>query len=441
MHTHNSLLKQKIQWAKDNSSICFLPYSKIDIRLPFIQNQNKVRLSCCCNLQPPIIVDQFKKDPFVEIKKNMSRGYLPNECNICINEESTGGISERVRDIVSKSLDELESFKTNKEIKSFEISIFVSNICNLACRSCETNSSSTFSKITLNNESNFLSVDITSIEFYWNLITDIIRDKVQENNIVYIHFMGGEPLLQKGNYKIIEWIIENNLQDKIIIRLTTSINVPVKKDLSIKLNQFKLVEFILSIDGVYENYHYIRWPANFNKTIQNLNDIVNFSKESKNSFRFFLSPVISLNNVFYLNDFLDFWHEWQNKTQVNLWLIITNLLPRTEHLDFQALPLIYRPFLTTFLEEILNHEIFTRYNEETLQLENFINSAIYEIKNYKEDLNLWNSFLEHTAEFDVRTNTDFKYYNKKLYDILLDADKILFESKVKKVDKFKKFIA
>lgn len=442
MSTYNAdqILQERLKWIKDNPSICIWPYNKFDIRIPsHNDNNSKLQVSCCCNLSTPAYIDNLEQDPFLDLKEKLSKGYLPPECNKCKNEEETGGISERAKTLLNFEIDVLEKFKNTKRTDWFELTIFVSNVCNLSCRSCEPFSSSTYAKITLNSEYEHLSVDITSVDKYWNLITQTIRQKAEEFDVLYVHFMGGEPLLHKGNIKIVNWLVENDLHKKIQIRITTSLNVPINKQLAEKLNLFSSVEFILSIDGAHENYHYIRWPAKFDKVVQNLNQLVEHTKIAKYPYKFYLCPVISLNNVLYLEEYLDFWYNWKKTHDINLLFMQTNLLPRTSHLDLQALPRVYRHHLVTYLKKLLQHKIIIEYEDFMFQLINFINSALNELESYSDDINLWHNFLVHTAEFDIRTNTNFSHYNKRLYDVLFDEDKILFSQKIKEVNKYKKF--
>lgn len=430
--------RQKLQWAKDNPSFCVYPYSKLDIRISNI-DPSKIRVNCCCNLDAIIDVDNITADPFTELKEKLSSGTLPYECNRCKTEEETGGISERVRPILNQDLDTLEKLKASSKYKWYEISILVSNLCNLSCRSCEPFSSSTYAKITLNSEYDSLTKDITSDSRLWEIITETIESKVNEYEIIYIHFMGGETLLHNGNLKIVNWLFDKKLQHKVGIRITTSINVPIKKQLAEKLGYFYSVEFILSIDGANENYHYIRWPAKFEKVIDNLNQLVQYSKDAEKPFNFYLCPVISLNNVLYLDEYFDFWYGWQKTHNINLFFMQTNLLPRTNHLDLQALPRVYRHHIIRLFENLLEHKIIKTYQANMYQAINFINSAINELQNYDDDFVLWKKFLTHTAEFDVRTKTDFKHYNQKLYDILSDEDKKLFSDEIQQVDTSKKY--
>jgi len=433
------VVQEKLNWAKENPSLCFFPYNTLDIRLP-PDTKDGLRISCCCNLEKALTVKNLSSDPFEDLRQRMEGSILPEDCIRCKQEESTGGVSERVRDILAKDINELQEFAKNRKTKTYELRILFSNICNLSCRSCEPYSSSTYAKITSNNETTHLELDITEITEYWELITANIKTKINEYEHYYIHFMGGEPILHDGNKKLVNWLIENNLHDRVHLRITTSINVPFNINFVRQLDSFRSVDLLLSIDGVDKNYHYVRWPAKFQKTIDNLNTLVNYKKNSTSNtnFNYILSPVFSLNNIFYLNDYLDFWYDWIKEHDVSLFFLNTNLLYRTRHLDLQALPKRYRNDVSVIIDNCLRHPILNEYFSKMEHLYNFLLSAKNELEAWPENDFLWKMFLKHTAEFDIRTNTNFQSYNDRLYTLLTSEDRVLFEQELNRVNKQQK---
>ncbi len=435
----DAAVSQKIQWAKNNPSLCFFPYDTIDLRLPNVRS-NQIRVSCCCNLELPLRLDRIDSDPFVDLKNKMNHGHLPKDCARCIHEENTGGVSERVRDILGRDMQELANFANTRKTNSFELRVLISNVCNLACRSCDPYSSSTFAKISNLDHLKHLQLDVTEIELFWKLITKSIRENIAKSDNFYVHFMGGEPLLHKGSVKILDWLITNHLHTLTKVRITTSINVAIDNNLLIKLDQFRAIEFILSIDSVHENYHYVRWPGKFSKTVNNLNELVDYKLQSPSDtkFNYILSPVFSLNNIFYINDYLDFWYSWSKSKQHMPFFLNTNLQYRSRHLDVQALPLQYRPYLKNLLEQALVHPILSDYHDNMQHLFNFLTRTLQELDQWPEDAVLWNTFLLHTAEFDTRTNTKFNLLNDRLYHILTEQDRKLFEQKLLAVNKQRK---
>lgn len=441
MNSINDVVIQKLNWAKENPSLCFFPYTGLDLRLSPVAD-GKLRVSCCCNLENAPIVDQITSDPFLDLKKKLEGPRLPDNCIRCIHEENSGGVSERVRNILTIDINDLDEFARSRKVKEFELRILFSNVCNLSCRSCEPYSSSTYAKITANNEVDHLELDITDIDLYWDLIIQTILSKIDNCTYFYIHFMGGEPLLHNGNKKLVDWLIENQLNHRVNLRITTSINIPLKKDFLAKIDTFRGVDLILSIDGVHDNYHYVRWPARFEKTIANLNEVVQYKQNSTSNtyFSYILSPVFSLNNIMYLIEYLDFWYSWIKENNTKLYFLNTNLLYRTRHLDIQALPKRYRSEVAKVVNSAINHNIIKDYPNDMLHLYNFLKSARQELITWEENDFLWNTFLTHTAEFDVRTNVYFDIYNKFLYNILNDHDKQLFNKKLSQVNKTQKIV-
>lgn len=435
--------KHKIQWARDNPSLCFAPYESIDIRLPNHLTSaddyyQKIRVTCCCNLESPIVSAPIPADLFVDIKQSMDRGVLPIECKKCQNEEKNNGISERIRTILSKEYEEeLSNFSLNREVISYELKVLTSNICSLACRSCNEGSSSTYAKISKNTSNNYLEKDITEIDAYWDLITNTVKEKFNSHTQFYIHLMGGEPLLHAGSRKILNWLVDQGYASKTNIRITTSLNVELKQDLLDLFNKFQEIQFILSIDSVGENYHYVRWPAKFSKIEHNLATLMltqKFNTRKTNYKNLILSPVFSLNNIFYIKDYLDFWYNWSKENEYCMFFLHTNLVEQTNHLDIEALPVKYRSTLINILNDCSNHPIISSYPDQMQHLQHFIQTTISELTHRPDDMGLWGEFLEYTAEFDIRTNTKFENFNDRLYNLLGDNDKKLFNTKLSLVN-------
>jgi organic radical activating enzyme len=440
-----SMSEKKSEWAKNHSSLCFFPWNTIEVRSSDVRRSvkpnNLLHSTCCCNLTVSKTEPINSSDPFEEIKKEMDSGFLPVSCHACYREEKNGGVSERVRDIMGKSLEELEEFAQTRKTKYFELRINFSKICTLACRSCEASSSSTFAKITKDNSTDYFEIDIVDNEDYYNQIQEVIHKNINFSGRFYLHLMGGEPMLSKGAMQLLDWVAENNYSNKMCLRITTSGSyIPDRRHLE-QLDKFQRVEFIFSIDSIGENYTYVRWPVKFSKIENNLQELREFKKsnfppEEKN-WDFILAPVFSLNNIFYLKDYLDYWHEYfiSHKDDVfTYYFTNTTLLYRTNYLDIQALPIKYRSNLKTILQECLNHRLLADYQEVMIHLYNFLKTTLAELDQWNDNLRLWNLYLKHTAEFDLRTNTKFEILNSRLYDLLEQEDIDLYKHKLTTVD-------
>jgi len=426
-------VNERIEWAKNNPSFCPFPYNTTDVRR-HSSNPAKMDIICCCNVDTNKFTISHIDDPFKEIKSSMEQGYLPAACWRCKNEELQGGQSERIRSIIALNANEFP-FDYNRNT---ELRIKFSNFCSLSCRSCSTYDSTTFAKITNNTDSDFLSQDITEIDEYWNFITTNIINKVNDCKFFHLFLIGGETLIQPGALKLLKWCIDQGLAPRIGIKLSTALSVNLSEELLNYFLQFKSIWFGMSIDSVGDNYQYVRWPVKFSKIENNLTRMLEFKKsflsiDSRRQFDFSLDPVFSLNNIFYIKEYLDYWYGWFNANE-SITFLNTTLVERTNFLDIQALPVRYRNGLKAILKECSAHPIFDRYLDKTRVMQGFISATINELDVWDDNDDLWNFYLNFTAEFDIRTNTQFSILNSKLYSLLTDDDKSNFNNKLANVN-------
>jgi hypothetical protein len=422
----------KLQWAKDNPSICFHPHKSIYIRQPANPRNTDILISCCCNLQTEKLKSMPVADPFKEVKDASLLAELPDACSKCKLEETNGGQSERIRDILGQSISTLDNFTNSYRSNEFEVRVKFSSLCSLACRSCSSTESTTYAKVTKDTRFNKLENDVSNYSEYWDYITTTILENINNTDVFYLHFLGGEAILQPGLIKLCNWLAEKELINKIKLRLTTSMAVPFNSELLKLFSQFQEIMIVMSIDSVGENYKYVRWPVEFSKIESNLADFVSYKESLPDpyKFKFIISPVFSLNNIFYINDYLTHWDFWLNEHKYVTYFVNTNLVAETNYLDIQALPIAYRKNLNDILTKSLSHSIFKNKFAEASHIYAFINSTIQELATWPDNNKLWNNFLYYTAEFDSRTNTKFSELNSKLYNIMSDEDVKNFTDKL-----------
>lgn len=425
-----SVLEDKLKWVKDHPSVCFYPYNTIDIR----EGSTGRYETCCCNLD--VLKIKSPDTNFTELKQTMEAGKVHPACHRCAYEEKTGGNSERSRSLISSDLKTLNNFLNNKTPQHYELRIMFSSLCGLACRSCASITSSTYDLVVKGDKRKTIPVvDLSANDSYWDYITTIILTHIDQHSSFSIRLLGGEPLLQPGVIKLLVWLIEQGLQKKVIIELSTSLASNFDKQLLTYLMEFPVINFSLSIDSVGNNYTYVRWPAKFKKIERNFNNLLNFAEQSTNTqHRYLISPVFSLNNIFYINDYLDYWYDWFNSHNKMFIIGGSSLTANMMHIDFQALPTKYRIELLQILEDCKQHQIFAEYQTRTTQMYNFIVVTINELKEWPDDMVLWNAYLDYTAEFDVRTNTQMSVLNSRLYNLLDHDDQEIFQQKLKKVN-------
>ena len=426
---------QRLLWAEQNPTLCIYPYVTLDTRYSEFSSE-PVFKTCCCSLDDRTFVPSSGADPFADIKEQQLNEQWPEACWRCKSEEDHGGASERVNGFLGYIEDRLKSFVEKQTLPEFELRVKFSNFCNLACRSCTETESSTWARITNTPVSEQYEIDISTSPEHWELITTTIMEKLPEVEHFYVHFIGGESLVQPGMKKLLNWMIAQGIAPRVHLRVTTALSVRPGYDLMSKMSQFRDVDINLSIDSVGDNYQYLRWPAKFEKIENNLAtlmshqttlSIVSGKKTYTPRWRCLITPVFSLNNIMYIDEFMTYWSAWFDQQHYSFPIQPINLIDRTQHLDIEALPIRYRATLIEFLQTCLEHKIFKKYPNHTRMLFNFINSTIEELKNMPENQEQWLKFLSHNAYFDKKTDQSFAMLNERLYNVLDAPDKELID--------------
>jgi hypothetical protein len=214
-------------------------------------------------------------------------------------------------------------------------------------------------------------------------------------------------------------------------------------DLMTKMAQFRDVDINLSIDSVGDNYQYLRWPAKFIKIENNLStlmghqttlSIISGKKTYNPRWRCLVTPVFSLNNIMYIDEFMTYWCNWFDQHHYSFPIQPINLIERTRHLDIEALPTQYRQPVIAYLQTCLVHDIFKKYPDRTRVLYNFIDSTINELVSQPESQDNWLKFLSHTAYFDKKTEQSFAILNERMYNILTVEDQNKFTAMIDQID-------
>lgn len=406
------MIEQKtIEWIKNNQTVCLSPYSRLDLRI----HDQQLAVTCCCNLD----VDTNVALDFAQIEqigKEMAVGVKPAECKICWDIEDHGGQSERIKYLVSFPNEKLEEFVQTRQPDEFTIGAKFSNKCNLACRSCNELDSSFWATTMGIPQDPLYTEDISNNPIFWTNFTNKILEHIGKHKQLSVQPIGGETLLTNGFNKLIHWILDQNIADQITLKLTTSLAANISNEIWQAFAQFKKVILLASVDSVGDNYHCVRWPAKFSKVESNLLEIVRRNQNQK--FDLYLTPVFSLNNIFYAEDYLNWWEAWADNTQQKLFLQSTYLYKPVE-LMVEVLPHRYWPHLKDMLGRCVNHNIFKKHSTDNALWSYFNN--LMSAQSINNDV-LWNNYLKFSAEYDSRTNTNILTLNSKLFDLLTQED-------------------
>lgn len=426
--------ESKIEWLRQRPYLCVSPYSKTDFRF----HSNGFHASCCCNLDVKHSVIEGSTVLLDQVRHSMSEKTTHPACWRCFQEESLGHVSERVSYLMHHSMDELEAFDQHGiSVHEIEIGAKISNLCNLACRSCQPYDSSLWSKIAkIPVDYPVYEQDLSDHDRYWNVLLDHITAQSQIHDTLIVHPIGGETLLQKGFHRLIDWFMEQRLHDRTTFRITTNFATAISDLLAEKLTKFRKVELLASIDSVGENYHYVRWPAGFDKVTRNLETMKRLHDTYPDRFPVLtVVPIFSLNNIFYIEDVLDFWSDWTDSSGVPINLNTRNLY-RPDLLCIEILPERYRSVLIEILKRCLDHRFFVDLvTPEQSSAYAHISSTLERLSRCDTaNENTFRGYLRFCADYDKRTGQSSHDGNQRLFGMLDDLDVMIYQQHFETTD-------
>ena len=235
-------------------------------------------------------------------RKEMLDGKRPKECNYCWNVEDN---SEQFSDRVFKSneswslphFDKIANSNWREDINPTYIEVAFSNACNFKCSYCGPSFSSSwaqeaekygayptddkFNDISRLKSENKMPIHHKDhnpyVDAFWEWWPYLYRD------LHTFRITGGEPLLSKDTWKVLDYIIEHDKPNK-ELNLAINSNLGIPDNLVDKLiEKIKIIEdrglvkeFILftSVDTWGKQAEYIRDGLVFNKMWDNMNKVL-----------------------------------------------------------------------------------------------------------------------------------------------------------------------
>lgn len=257
--SHATSINYFEELVKTNKSFCIFPFIEL--------LANNGSTSVCCRSSTEITklkdLKNFSTDPeYQKIRNKMLSGErIPEHCNSCYNLEDQGILSARIQETVEwanrLNLNSLQDLKNIQHPAYYEVR--PSNICNLQCRSCGPQYSHLiareYTKLKLIGQE-FSNLEFTNFDF------------INFTNLKKLYVAGGEPTAMLEFYDFLDRCIENNKVDFELLINTNGIKLSDR--FKQQLKHFKLVSFVISIDGYDRVNYYARWPSDWNKIVENM---------------------------------------------------------------------------------------------------------------------------------------------------------------------------
>jgi MoaA/NifB/PqqE/SkfB family radical SAM enzyme len=227
--------------------------------------------SVCCvssdklNMSP----NEFRESDYLKnLKTQFLAGEKPSGCNTCWKNEDQNlfSIRKHYKHNFPKYTRDFFTETTVLPIEHMELR--ASNLCNFQCRMCEPRNSVEIAREVaeskdLQKHFKMLPSSLTETNnFNWDQISDISLETTR------LFLTGGEPLLIKQYYKLLDHLIDNNRCDTTALDIYTNCSVFNPKFVD-RISKFKTVVLNLSIDAVGKVAEYQRYGTDWNIVKEN----------------------------------------------------------------------------------------------------------------------------------------------------------------------------
>lgn len=211
------------------------------------------------------------------------------------------------------------------------VELSIDNKCNAACMSC-TDSFSTLW------ESQNKKFNVKTEDDYPDPQDDeqVVKDLFNKFDFTYLtnlNFLGGEPLISKANFLVIERLIELGIAKNVAVLFTTNGSTRLTDYQIDLLKHFKRVVFTYSIDGIEDRFHYLRYPLKWEKLLS----VIEFIKsvDTIPNLGIVVNVTVSVLSAFYLNE-VESWSNEQFKNDPKFFNL--HFAPCTDIMSLNALP-------------------------------------------------------------------------------------------------------
>lgn len=258
-----------------------------------------------------------------EIQNALLSGQQHPNCQDCWHEEAAGRRSPRQI--------HNERFKSVSPLPEQPRAIILKpgNVCNLACRHCNPHTSSAWYKDYYHVEGQaFASITEFARQYDGakhsygdqNPVWSQLRDWSEE--VVFWDLYGAEPLLIKPLIDLLRHTSGRGVSQQQGVHINTNGTI-WHDDFRDIFEQFGGVDIGVSIDGIGRQFDYMRYPAKWDQIQGNLD---RWQQLNSANVRVTICITVSLLNIYYLPEYMDFFHQ-------RGWTVGTNLVHSPEHLN------------------------------------------------------------------------------------------------------------
>jgi len=254
------------------------------------------------------LTDIINSETFIRVRQDMIDGKEPMECEGCWADEHAGIKSKREyeNERWAHIIPSLENTAVLTDPQYKYIELRLGNVCNNACVTCNSFSSSKWYSDEVNISKDLNWFKLRPMEnFKWHDRPEFYKELAKlSTQVEEIYINGGEPTLIKAHFKYLEDLISSGVSKT--VHLVYSLNMmDIPDRLADLWKSFKRVTINCSIDDFDQRNFYIRWPSKWTDTVASL-----FKINSIPTVEWHVTQTVSIYNISNL-DQLDNWL-WEN---------------------------------------------------------------------------------------------------------------------------------
>jgi radical SAM protein with 4Fe4S-binding SPASM domain len=399
------------QWKKltESKTFCMLPWMHMHA-FP----DGRVYPCCLSDYWHPVgdlrkntMAEVWNQDPYKQMRRNMLQDRPCKECVKCYEQEEHGAFSmrndsNRNYGHLIKEVDKTQADGTHPEFQIRYWDVRFSNLCNFSCRSCGPIFSSNWynDHVKLYNRKpdvlgrNMLRVEYTAGD------EDAMIDQMLPHipYLEQVYFAGGEPLIMKEHYFMLEKLIELGKTD-VRIQYNTNFSELRYKDKHVfdYWQHFKNISVGASLDASGARAELMRKGTNWKQAVENRQRMI----KEVHHVDFYVSSTVSVMNVLHV---LDFHREWVELELIEAkdWNI--NICQSPEWYRVDILPMDFKlnvviPAYEKHLEWLEPLDTLKRASTGYRSLISLMKSTDAHDK--------WQLFVEHTKKLDHAREENF----------------------------------
>lgn len=353
------------------------------------------------NLKQQSLEDILHGPILKKVREQMLKGEDVPQCENCYRLEDMGAgtLRQYLNAKFPKTYLEIEEQAQQGVVASPRIEVFdiqFSNFCNLKCRMCGPEYSTSWVKENAKfapEKHGEVSILEKDIESFWQQMEPLAETSEE------VYFWGGEPLLMEEHYRFLKMLIEKKRFDVTLRYNSNFTSLQYKGEKVTDLwKHFKTIHFSASLDGMGPRAELLRKGCHWEAIVKNRKILA----EEAPHVNFHIACAVSSMNI---EHFIEFQTTMVEDGWVRMENFCTNLVQAPLCYKIQVLPLEQKERL---YQQLQNHiETFVRPRDNAEKTSENRITAIMNFMMAKDESEWLSDFFLRTEDLDSRRGENF----------------------------------